>query len=104
VQGYQAAVNALQTEYYEAVQLYHDAKRRMELYAHQNRLATQSYDIMTRSFSASGTGLSDLLRYGQLLLDYENGQVDAVADSNTAVAWLKKFRADAPLQEFKAIE
>lgn len=104
MQGYQAAVNELQTEYYEAVQLYHDAKRRMELYAHQNRLATQSYDIMTKSFSASGTGLSDLLRYRQLLLDYENRQVEAIADYNTAVAWLKKLRADAPLQKFKAIE
>ena len=103
-QGYQVAVNALQTEYYEAVQLYHDAQRRMELYAHQNSLATQSYDIMTKSFSASGTGLSDLLRYRQLLLDYENRQVEAIADYNTAVAWLKKLRADAPLQEFKAIE
>ncbi len=103
-QGFQAAVNALQSEYYEAVQLYHDAKRRMELYAHQNRLATQSYDIMTKSFSASGTGLSDLLRYRQLLLDYENRQVEAIADYNTAVGWLKKFRDDAPLQEFKAIQ
>ncbi|MBN1144594.1 MAG: TolC family protein [Bacteroidales bacterium] len=104
VQGYQSAVNELQNEYYEAIQLYHDAQRRMELYAQQNKLATQSYDIMTKSFSASGTGLSDLLRYRQLLLDYENRQVEAVADYNTAVAWLKKIRADVPLYEFKALE
>lgn len=103
-QGYQAAVNALQSEYYEAVQLYHDAKRRMELYAHQKQLASQSLDIMTKSFSAAGNGLTDLLRYRQLLLDYENRQVEAIADYNTSIAWLRKLTADTPLQEFKAIE
>ncbi|MBN2813909.1 MAG: TolC family protein [Bacteroidales bacterium] len=103
-QGYEAAVNALQSEYYEAVQFYHDAKRRVDLYANQKRLASQSFDIMTKNFSASGIGLTDLLRYQQLLLDYENRQFEAIADYNTSVAWLKKLMADAPIQEFKAIE
>ncbi len=103
-QGYQAAVNALQSEYYEAVQLYHDANRRMNLYSNQKQLASQSLNIMTKSFSASGTGLTDLLRYRQLLLEYENRQVEAIADYNISVAWLKKLMAIAPLQEFKALE
>jgi outer membrane protein TolC len=103
-QGYQAALNALQSEYYKAVQLYHDANRRMNLYVNQQQLALQSLDIMTKSFSASGAGLTDLLRYRQLLLEYENRQVEAIADYNTSVAWLKKLMANAPLQEYKALD
>ena len=34
-QNYQATVNALQTEYYEALQLYNDAQRRTKLYDNQ---------------------------------------------------------------------
>jgi outer membrane protein TolC len=90
-QNYQAAVNSLQAEYYQAVQLYQDAKRRIKLYDNQYQLASKSLDIMLKSFSASSSSLTDVLRIRQQTLDYELKQVEAIADFNTAIAWLQRL-------------
>lgn len=90
-QNYSATVNSLQAEYYEALQLYQDARRRMNLYTDQTLLARRSLDIMLKSFSAANTSLSEILRIRQQLLDYELKQVEALADYNTAIAWIKRL-------------
>lgn len=90
-QGYLASENSLQAEYYEAIQLYQDAERRMKLYRNQSELAKKSFDIMVKSFSVSGSGLTDVLRVRQQMLDYDTKQVEAIADNNTAIAWLKRL-------------
>jgi len=90
-QGYQATANALNAEYYEAMQLYQDAARRMKLYGNQTALAQKSLDITIKSFSASGAGLTDLLSIRRQQLDYEQKQIEAIADYNTAVAWIKRL-------------
>jgi len=92
-QNYQGTSNSLQTEYYQALQLYQDAQRRMNLYKSQYDLAAKTLDLILKSFSASAAGLTDVLRVRQQTLDYELKQVEAVADFNTAVAWLKKLVA-----------
>jgi len=97
-QNYEASVNALQTEYYNAVQMFRDAGRRMELYGNQFRLASQSFDLMLKSFSTSSSGLTDVLRVRQQMLDYEFRQVEAVADYNTAIAWLNRLMANSQIQ------
>jgi len=97
-QNYEASVNALQTEYYNAVQMFRDAGRRMELYKNQFQLASQSFEIMLKSFSASSSGLTDVLRVRQQMLDYELRQVEAVADYNTAIAWLNRLMANSQIQ------
>ena len=89
-QNYQATVNALQTEYYEALQLYNDAQRRIKLYESQRQLSKKTLDISLKSFS-SGSNLSDILRIRQQLLDYELKQVVAVTDYNKAKAWIKRL-------------
>lgn len=94
-QGYQATANSLQTDYYVAVQNYQDALRRNTLYARQNQLANQSLNILMKSFSASGAGLTDLLRIRQQTLDYRLKQIDAVADLNTAIAMLNRLMASS---------
>jgi outer membrane protein TolC len=94
-QNYTATANSLQTEYYQAVQLYQDANRRMDLYLNQYQLANKSLDIMLKSFSASGSSLTDILRIQQQMLDYELKQVQAVADYNTSIAWLKRLMANS---------
>ena len=91
LQNYNATVNSLQTEYYQAMQLYQDAQRRKKLYADQYQLASKSLDIMFKSFASSGTDLTDILRVRQQTLDYEYRQIEAVVDYNTAIAWLKKL-------------
>jgi len=90
-QNYKATVNSLQTEYYQAMQLYQDAQRRTKRYASQSELASKSLDIMFRSFASSATSLTDILRVRQQTFDYEYKQIEAVADYNTAIAWIKKL-------------
>jgi outer membrane protein TolC len=92
-ENYQATANSLQTEYYQAVQLYKDAQRRVKLYKNQYQLASKSLDLILKSFSTSSSGLIDVLRVRQQTLDYELKQAEAVADFNTAIAWLKRLMA-----------
>jgi outer membrane protein TolC len=98
LQNYRAVANSLQTEYYQAIQFYQDAQRRVKLYANQYQLASKSLDLIIKSFSTSSTGLTDVLRVRQQTLDYELKQVEAVADLNTAVAWLKRLLAFSQIQ------
>lgn len=90
-QNYQATANALQTEYYEALQLYNDAQRRMKLYESQRLLTKKTLDISMKNFSSSASGLTDILLIRQQLLDYELKNVEAVTDYNKAEAWIKKI-------------
>ncbi|HEX2935456.1 MAG TPA: TolC family protein [Bacteroidales bacterium] len=92
-QNYQATSNDLQASYAEAIQLYGDAKRRIKLYKNQSLLAKKSFDIMVKSFSVSGSALTDVLRVRQQMLDYETKQTEAVADYNTAIALLRRLAA-----------
>jgi outer membrane protein TolC len=96
--NYQATSNSLQSEYYQAVLLYQDAQRRIKLYENQFQLASKSLDLMLRSFSTSSSGLTDVLRIRQQTIDYELRQVEAVADFNTAIAWLKRLMAYTQIQ------
>ncbi len=90
-QNYQAAVNSLQTEYYEALQLYYDAQRRIKLYESQSQLTQKSLDIQLKSFSVGNSTLTDILRIRQQLLDYDLKQVEAIADFNKSEAWVKRL-------------
>ena len=91
IQNYTATANRLQTEYYQALQLYQDAYRRSQLYLSQYQLAQKTLDIMLKSFSASGSSLTDILRIQQQTLDYELKQMEAVVDFNTAIAWFERL-------------
>jgi outer membrane protein TolC len=90
-QGYQASANSLQAEYYEAIQLYQDAERRMKLYENQRQLVEHSLDIMIKSFASSEAGLNEVLTVRQQLLEYETKKVEAITDFNTSIAWLKRL-------------
>ena len=92
-QNYQATANMLQTQYYEALQQYNDAGRRMKLYDSQSQLAKKSLDISIKTFSSSASGLSDILRIRQQLLDYELKQVDALVEFNKAEALIKRLKS-----------
>jgi outer membrane protein TolC len=88
----------LEADYYQAVQMYEDAQRRVKLYKNQSSLASKSLDLMLKGYSVSASGLTDVLRIRQQTLDYELRQVEAVADFNTAVAWLKRLMAFSQVQ------
>jgi len=90
-ENYLATANSLQSEYYQAVQQYQDAKRRIKLYDNQYMLASKSLDLILKSFSVSNSKLTDVLRIRQQTLDYELKKVEAVADFNTSAAWLRRL-------------
>ncbi len=90
-ENWEAIANSLQSEYYQAVLLYEDAKRRVKLYENQFQLASKSLDLMLKNFSTSSSQLTDVLRVRQQTLDYDLKQVEAVADLNTAIAWLRRL-------------
>jgi outer membrane protein TolC len=90
-QGYLSTSNSLQVQFYEAVQLFKDAQRRQTLYSAQHHLAENSLAILLQSFSSSGSSLTDILRVRQQTLDYEFKEIEAAADYNTAIAWLKRL-------------
>ena len=92
--NYQATTNALKTEYYEALQLYFDAQRRMKLYENQSQLTRKSFDILLKSFSASSTGLTEIVQVQQQLLDYEMRQEEAKTDFNKSKAWIKRLNVN----------
>ena len=91
IQNYIATVNDLQNEYYQALQLFQDSQRRIQLYASQHQLASKSLGLLVKSFATSGSSLTDILRVRQQLLDYEYKKIEAVADNNISVAWIKKL-------------
>ena len=97
-QNYKATANSLQTNYYEALQLYLDAQRRMKLFENQQTLTHKTLNIMLKTFTAAGSGLTDILRVRQQTLDYELKLIDAIADSNRAIAWLQRLMAFSPVQ------
>ena len=91
-QNYQATANSLQTEYYEALQLYNDAQRRMKLYDSQSKLAKKTLDIQIKTYSTSNSSMTDILRTRLQLFDYEFRQVEALTDYNKAIARIKRLR------------
>jgi outer membrane protein TolC len=97
-QNYQSLANSLQTEYYEAFQLYQDAERRIRLYENQSLLARNTQDILIKSFSASGSELTEVLKVQQQTLEYEYKRIEAVTDFNIAIAWLKRLMAYSQIQ------
>jgi len=89
-QNYMSAANSLQTEYFQALQLYQDSQRRIKLFEDQSKLAGKSLEIMIKSFSASGSGLTDVLLIRQQMLDYEFSRIEAVVDFNISIACPEK--------------
>jgi outer membrane protein TolC len=92
-QNYKATINSLQAEFYEAMQFYQDAGRRMDLYNKQSLLMRKSFDIMLKSFASAGTTLTDLLQVRRELADYDLKKIEAITDYNTSIAWIKKLMA-----------
>jgi len=91
VQSFKSAANTLQTEYYQALQGYRDAQRRIKLYADQSELANKSLEIQIRSFGASGISLTEVLTVRQQNLDYQYKRNQAIADSNISSAWIMRL-------------
>jgi outer membrane protein TolC len=95
----QATANDLQNNYSQAMELFNDSQRRMQLYDNQTNLAKQSYRLMLKRLEVSSSGLSDLLRINQQLIDYQSKHLQAVTDYNTSVAWLQRLGGEEVPEE-----
>lgn len=89
--SYDATTNSLQNEYYEAVQSYEDAGRRMRLYANQSLLTQNILELSLISYATAATNMTDILQINRQLLDYKIKQVEALTDFNTDVASIKRL-------------
>jgi outer membrane protein TolC len=92
-QNYRETVNLLTTELYSAIQMYQEASRRTKLYEKQHNLASDSFDLILKNFSASISSLTDVLRAQQELYEYELKLIESNADLNIAAAWLTRLMA-----------
>ena len=66
----------------------------MKLYENQSQLTRKSFDILLKSFSASSTGLTEIIQVQQQLLDYEMRQEEAKTDFNKSKAWIKRLNVN----------
>ncbi len=94
-ESYKSTSNSLQTEYYEAIQLYEDSGRRLKLYENQSLLAQRTLEILIKSFSTSTNDLNEVLRMQQQTLDYKLKKLEAFTDYNTSIAWLRRLMANS---------
>ena len=90
-QNIKSTANALQAESFQANQAFLDAERRVKLYRNQYDLASRTTDILVKGFAASGNGLTDILRVRQQMFDYGYRQMEALADLNVSIAWLRRL-------------
>jgi outer membrane protein TolC len=97
-ENYIATSNSLQSDYYRAIEIYSEAKRKVKLYENQYQLASKSFDLVLKNFSTSSSGLTDVLRVHQQVLDYELKQVEAIANLNVSIAWIKRLVAYSQIQ------
>ncbi|HNX65873.1 MAG TPA: transporter, partial [Bacteroidales bacterium] len=56
-------------------------------------LIRRSFNIMVKSFGSAGSSLTDLLQVRRELAGYDMKKIEAIADYNTSVAWIKKLMA-----------
>ncbi|MPM54644.1 hypothetical protein SDC9_101423 [bioreactor metagenome] len=92
-QNYIATANSLQTQYSQALQSWSDASRNLSLYGQQVHFANKSLEILLKSYSVSGAGLTDVLQLNRQLLEYRQKLVQAQADYNTSVALINRILA-----------
>jgi outer membrane protein TolC len=88
---YSAAENDLKAEYYQAVQNYEDAQRRVKLYSGQRLLVISTFDIMLKGYAATGSDLTEIMRLRQQILDYSYKEIEAMTDYNISIALLRRL-------------
>ncbi len=83
--------NQLMVNYEDALNDFHDARRRAELFQSQASLAGQALNILITQYTTEGSDFEEVLRMQQQLLDYRLQYLDALIDGNIAVAMMKRL-------------
>ncbi len=80
--------NILETLFEKYWSNYKDAKRRIQLYNSQSQLAQKSVRILQSEYSSKGKNFEEILRMEKSLLKFELETQKALADKQTAIAFL----------------
>jgi outer membrane protein TolC len=91
--GRDATLNTLETEYYNTLQDYQDATRRLYLYSNQLQLSEKSLLILLKSYGVAGADLTSVLQLRQQCLDYKLKRIEAVSDINISTAAFRQLMA-----------
>ena len=81
-------INMLETTFEKANKEYRDADRRIRLYAGQSDKASKSLKILQVAYETDGKNFEELLRMERQLLRYELELEKALADKNSAIAFI----------------
>lgn len=93
--------NGLRVSLAEIRRDFAEARRRMELYRGQIKLARQALDILMARYTGSGDGFEELLRLQKRVADFELQWEKAVADNNLSVARAERLTGVGPTDNRK---
>jgi outer membrane protein TolC len=92
-QNYAATLNAMQSDYQDALFSYRDAQRRVQLNESQYQLTEKSYQLQLKRFASSTASLAELLTISRQQLDYALKGMNARIDLLLAQAKIRQLTA-----------
>ncbi len=92
-QNYVATLNAMQSDYQDALFNYRDAERRIQLNESQIQLTDKSYQLQLKRFASSTASLAELLTISRQQLDYALKGMNAKMDLLVAQAKIRQLTA-----------
>ncbi|PVY42258.1 TolC family protein [Pontibacter virosus] len=87
----EATERELFTELENLLYQYQSAVSRINLIKDQVALTEQALRLLTTNYSVTGTGIDDIIRQRQSLLNYRRQQVQAITDQNIAVSAINRM-------------
>ncbi|PAU94164.1 hypothetical protein CK503_08090 [Aliifodinibius salipaludis] len=92
--------NKLQTRFEESLRDYKNAERDLKNYTDQQIERTrQAIDVLTEDYASADTDFEEILRLQRRLLNYQEGQAEAIGRQNTAVARIEMLTGTHNLNE-----
>lgn len=92
--------NRLQTQFEESLRDYKNAERDLQNYTdRQIERTRQAIDVLTEDYASADTDFEEILRLQRRLLNYQEGQAEAIGRQNTAVARIEMLTGTYNLNE-----
>ncbi|MGM0547211.1 MAG: TolC family protein [Bacteroidota bacterium] len=92
--------NRLQTQFEESLRDYKNAERDLENYTdRQIERTRQAIDVLTEDYASADTDFQEILGLQRRLLDYQEGQAEAIGRQNKSVARIEMLAGTNNLNE-----
>ncbi len=89
----QKTENLLAMEWANAFRTWEESERNLRLYEDQIELVNQQISLLETSFVSNATGLEEVLRANQQLLDYQQKRINALNQQQQSLAQLEALAA-----------